>query len=99
MANPMSSTFHVSSDSLTRQLFLPEELESIRLSQLRQRRRDLEDKLKLVSNRITFRKKKEEEDLRRYIRSEERTRMLSETKNYKRFQEMLKEEVEQKKEF
>jgi len=37
----MNNTFHISSDSLNRQLFLPEELESIRLSQLRQRRREL----------------------------------------------------------
>lgn len=81
----------VSESVVNRQLFLPEELESIKLSNLRQKRRELEDKLKKVSNRINFRKKKEEDELKRYIRSEERTRMLSENKQYKKFNSMLKD--------
>jgi hypothetical protein len=68
-------------------------LESIKLTNLRRRRQELEEKLKLISNRISFRQKKEETEIKRYIRSEERTRMLSETKNYKHFQEMLREEL------
>jgi hypothetical protein len=95
----LSNSLNVSEASLNRQLFLPEELESIRLSELRQKRRELEDKLKLVSNRIIYRKKKEETEIKRYIRSEERNRLLSETKNYKKFKDMLKEELEQKNEF
>jgi len=71
-------------------------LESIRLSQLRQKRHELEDKLKLVSNRISFRKKKEEDEIKRYIRSEERSRFMSETKNYKKLNDMLKDELDQK---
>jgi hypothetical protein len=72
---------------------LPEELESIKLTNLRKKRQDLEEKLKLISNRISFRHKKEESELKRYIRSEERSRLLSETKNYKKFHEMLKDEL------
>lgn len=56
----LSSSFNVK-DAQQDQLFLPEELESIRLSKLREKRHQLEDKLKLVSNRISFRKKKEEQ--------------------------------------
>jgi len=55
------NSVNASDSSLNRELFQPQELESIRLSQLRQKRRELEDKLKMVSNRITFRKKKEED--------------------------------------
>ena len=78
---------------------MPEELESIKLGQLRHKRRDLEEKLRLVSNRIQFRRNKEVTSLKRYIRSEERSRVVSETKNYKYVQGMLKEELEQKREF
>lgn len=56
--NYLNNSFNVTDSSANKQLFLPSELESIRLSQLRQRRRELEDKLKLVSNRIGYRKKK-----------------------------------------
>lgn len=86
----MHNSAHVSENSLHKQLFLPEELETIRLTQLRSKRRELEDKLKLVSNRINFRKKKEEEELKRYIRSEEKSRVMSESKNYRRFQDLLR---------
>ncbi len=57
--NHLSNSLHLSESAINRQLFLPEELESIRLGQLRQKRRDLEEKLKLVSNRIKFRRNKE----------------------------------------
>ena len=50
---------NLSETAIGRQLFLPEELESIKLTQLRQKRKDLEDKLRLVSNRIKFRHNKE----------------------------------------
>ena len=53
----------------------------------------------MVSNRIKFRRDKEEHDLKRYIRSEERSRVMSETKQYKRIQDMLKEEIDQRREF
>ena len=56
--NYLNNSFNVTDSPINKQLFLPSELESIRLSQLRQRRRELEDKLKLVSNRIGYRKKK-----------------------------------------
>jgi|688.fasta_scaffold769725_1 hypothetical protein len=56
--NYLNNSFNVTDSSANKQLFLPSELESIKLTQLRQRRRELEDKLKLVSNRIGYRKKK-----------------------------------------
>jgi hypothetical protein len=37
---------------------LPEELEAIKLNDLRNKRKELEEKLKMVSNRINFRRKK-----------------------------------------
>ena len=55
----LSNSLHLSEPAIGRQLFLPEELESIKLTQLRQKRKDLEDKLRLVSNRIKFRHNKE----------------------------------------
>ena len=58
--NNLSNSLHLSESAINRQLFLPEELESIKLGQLRQKRRDLEEKLRLVSNRIKFRRNKEE---------------------------------------
>ena len=77
MSSYLNNSFNLSDNAMNRQLFLPAELESIKLGQLRQRRRELEDKLKLVSNRIGYRRKKEEDELRRYIRSEERGRIMS----------------------
>lgn len=58
--NNLSNSLHLSEPAINRQLFMPEELESIKLTQLRQKRRDLEEKLRLVSNRIKFRRNKEE---------------------------------------
>jgi len=57
--NNLSNSLNLSETAIGRQLFLPEELESIKLTQLRQKRKDLEDKLRLVSNRIKFRHNKE----------------------------------------
>ena len=81
----LSNSLNFNEALINQQLFLPEELESIKLTNLRKKRQDLEEKLKLISNRISFRHKKEETELKRYIRSEERSRLLSETKNYKKF--------------
>ena len=57
--NSLGNSLHINDSVLNNQLFLPEELESIELTSLRKRRQDLEDKLKLISNRISFRHKKE----------------------------------------
>lgn len=57
--NSLGNSLHINDSVLNNQLFLPEELESIKLTSLRKRRQDLEDKLKLISNRISFRHKKE----------------------------------------
>ena len=57
--NSLGNSLHINDSVLNNQLFLPEDLESIKLTSLRKRRQDLEDKLKLISNRISFRHKKE----------------------------------------
>ena len=44
----------------------------------------------MVSNRINFKRKKEEEELRKFIRSEEKSLALVETHNYKKFNELIK---------
>jgi len=53
----------------------------------------------MVSNRISYRKKKEEDEIKRYVQSAERTKLMNETNNFKKFQEMLKGELTQKKDF
>lgn len=53
----------------------------------------------MVSNRINFKRKKEEEELRKFIRSEEKSLALVETHNYKKFNELIKDEFHQRKTF
>ena len=52
--------------------------------------------MQLVSNKINFRRKKEENELRKFIQSEEKSLNLMETHNYKKFKALLKDEIEKK---
>jgi len=55
----LGNSLNVNEAMTNQQLFLPEELESIKLINLRKKRQELEQKLKLIANRISFRHKKE----------------------------------------
>ncbi len=52
--------------------------------------------MKMVANRIAYRKKKEEEEVRKYYLSEERYRSISQTRKEKRLSKMFQAENFQK---